>query len=171
MLMSEDVLPNNLNIKTSDLEALHDDAWRWAYSLVSDRCTADDVMQRVYVEIVAGSARYDAQSSLKTWLFGVVRNIAYGHFRAEKRNVRLLTRLKTLATNDRATITEPTTEVGSALSDLPARQREVLELVVYREFTLEECAKIMGIGIGAVRTHYHRGKTTLRARLEDVNES
>ena len=169
--MSEDVLPNNLKVKTSELEALHDDAWRWAYSLVSDRYTADDVMQRAYVEIVAGSARYDAQSSLKTWLFGVIRNIAYNHFRSEKRNFRLLTRLKTLATNDRSTMAEPKTKIGSALRDLPVRQREVLELVIYREFTLEECAKIMGIGIGAVRTHYHRGKTTLRARLEDANES
>lgn len=169
--MSEDVLPNNLKIKTSELEALHDDAWRWAHSMVSDASAADDVMQKAYIEIVAGSARFDGQSSLKTWLYGVIRNIAYNHFRSEKRRFRLLTRLKTMSTHETTTMAEPAKNMSGALQTLPVRQREVLELVIYREFTLEECAMILGIGVGSVRTHYHRAKTTLRTILEDTDES
>ena len=129
-------------------------------------------MQRTYMEIVAGSARYDAQASLKTWLYGVVRNVAYSHFRAERRGLRLLSRLRSLGTNEVTDqIVEPNDQLTRALEKLPTRQREVLELVVYRDFTLEDCAKILGIGVGSIRTHYHRAKQSLRSELEMPDES
>ena len=169
--MSEDALPNNPNITTSELEALHDDAWRWAYSLVSDRSVADDVMQRTYEEVISGSARFDAQASLKTWLYSVIRHVAYGHFRAERRRFDLLSKLRRQRVDENVEAQiEVGDDVGQALRQLPTRQREVLELVVYREFTLEQCAKIIGIRLGSVRTHYHRAKTTLRNLLEDRDD-
>ena len=62
------------------------------------------------------------------------------------------------------------TALTDALTALPRRQREVLELVVYSEFTLEQSAEVLGISLGSVRTHYHRAKETLRARLESHDE-
>lgn len=67
--MLEDALPNNREISVSVLEALHEDAWRWARSLVADAATADDVLQQAYVMIISGSAQFAARSTLKTWLF------------------------------------------------------------------------------------------------------
>ena len=49
---------------------------------------------------------------------------------------------------------------------LPARQRDVLELIVYREFSLSECASILGMRVGSVRTHYQRAKVNLRKHLK-----
>jgi RNA polymerase sigma-70 factor (ECF subfamily) len=44
---------------------------------------------------------------------------------------------------------------------LPARQREVLDLVFFHEMTVEQAAEVMDVSTGTARTHYHRGKLRL----------
>jgi RNA polymerase sigma-70 factor (ECF subfamily) len=53
------------------------------------------------------------------------------------------------------------------LGTLSTRQREVLDLVFYHDLTLTQAARVLGLTVGAVRRHYHRGKARLRAALAD----
>ena len=58
-------------------------------------------------------------------------------------------------------------EILRAIGRLPMMQRQVIELVYYREFTLSESAEVLGISIGAARTHFHRAKQSLTNLLQD----
>jgi RNA polymerase sigma factor (sigma-70 family) len=177
--MSNDVLPNNKLITPAQLAELHDGAWRWTMSIVSkDQATADDVLQQVYLKIIEGRARYDGRSTLKTWLYGVIRNTGYRHYRRRVKDQLKVAKfgadreIDGVGVIDDAPLARDRNKllVAQAMNQLPARQREVLELTVYREFTLEQCASILGIGVGSVRTHYHRGKASLRNSLGGLSE-
>src|SRR5262249_60507622 len=67
----------------SQLEKLHPEGYGWALSCCRrEPAEAEGILQDVYLKILDGRARYDARSSLKTWLFSVIRRTAAEHRRA-----------------------------------------------------------------------------------------
>lgn len=52
------------------------------------------------------------------------------------------------------------------LATLPTRQREVVALRVFLDFTTGETADALGIAEGTVTAHLHRATTSLRARMD-----
>lgn len=157
----------------ADLKALHSGAVRWARSCTGyDDTEAQEVMQAVYIKILEGRARYDGRSSLRTWLYSVIRNTAIARGRTRRRRAQLwslFSRQKpepTVETESAADRADVRRTVWAALVKLPARQRTVVELVFYRDFTLEEAASVMGISVGTARTHYARAKAKLSEQLK-----
>ena len=158
----------------AELERLHSASFGWALSCCRrDQTEAEEVLQTVYLKILEGKACYGGQSSLKTWLFAVIRKTAI----TEQRK-RLLRTLKSVVVTNVPTrnsfATEPVLalerseaqqQFQNALERLPARQREVLHLVFYEDLSLREAANVMGVSIGSARQHYERGKKHLRESL------
>ncbi len=58
-------------------------------------------------------------------------------------------------------------QVMAAVHKLPTRQREVLVLRYYSDLTEAQIADTLGISPGAVKSHAHRGMSTLRMTLEE----
>ncbi len=56
--------------------------------------------------------------------------------------------------------------IKNSLLSLPKRQRQVIELVIYHEMTIEQAAEVCNIGLGTARTHYDRGKKKLQELLK-----
>ncbi len=166
-------LEHNPLISVQALQALHDQSYSWALSCCRyDRGEAEDVLQQTYGLLIEGSARFEGASTLKTWLFAVIRNVA----RQRARRYWLTHKLFAPAvdaepahdgTAERdAHQRERRKRVLDALRQLPGRQRETLELTFYRELTIEQAARVMGVSIGSARVHYERGKRALVARLD-----
>src|SRR2546425_4260061 len=65
-----------------ELEKLHSASFGWALSCCGrDRAEAEEVLQMVYLKILEGKARFRGESSLKTWLFAVIRKTAATEYR------------------------------------------------------------------------------------------
>lgn len=156
------------------LEALHDAAFGWARACCrGDADLAREVLQVSYVKVLDGRAVYEGRSSLRTWLFGVIRRTA-----AEQRRRRWLPRLREHAASqgaDPAPAATPADDLSArerreqtrrALMHLSRRQREILHLVFYEELTVEQAAEILDLGVGSARVHYARGKERMRRMLE-----
>jgi len=61
-------------------------------------------------------------------------------------------------------------QVISALRQLSDRQRACLVLRHYEDRTETEIADILGISVGSVRTHVHRGMQSLERILDQEGE-
>ena len=154
----------------TELAPLHEAAFCWALRCCDgDRDAAAETVQSTYLKILDGRARFGGRSSLKTWLFAVVRRTA-GEQRRRTRLRRL--GLALLAARGGAAARPPSPEADAeaaglraALGRLSRRQREILHLVFYEDLTIEEAAAVAGISLGSARTHYARGKQALRRLL------
>ena len=158
-----------------ELEEHHKDAYGWALNCCDRRREdAEDVLQTVYLKVLGGKARFNGNSSFRTWLFALIRNTAADRRRSWFR--RLLGEQKmapspiTPSPDQSALATQRAALIETALQRLTARQRESLHLVFYQGMTLEQATEVMGISIGSARTHYERGKAKLRQSLRGVLE-
>jgi len=157
------------------LEELHPASFAWAHGLCGrDADEAQEVLQETYLKIFEGKARFDGRSTLKTWLFAVIRRTA-----AARRRLRWLRDLRFVfhdvsrvaddheSAERRVIHSERTSALLRALNRLARRQREVIELVFYHELTIEEAAAVVGVSVGTARVHYHRAKQRLLAELKE----
>jgi len=158
------------------LESHHGSSFGWAMACCRrDPVDAEDVLQIAYLKVLEGKARFNGNSSFKTWLFAVIRKTALDQRR--KSVLRAFNLLKAAQHEpngygsehpDESTYrTELQDIFRRALVRLPRRQREALELVFYHDLNIQEAALVMGVSLGSARTHYERGKKRLRQLLEE----
>ena len=172
-MKDDDALANNPHVSPQALEAIHSQLYGWALTRCGfDRSAAEDLMQEAYVQVLSGAARFDNKSSLKTFLFGVVQNLARSRFRQIAVRMRLVKTFASEAEHDgeieMRTDDVESRQVWRAVEALPARQRDITELVFCRDMTIEEAAAVMGVSVGTGRVHYDRAKKALAGRLSTL---
>lgn len=165
--------PSSLQV---ELERMHAASFGWALSCCGHRREeAEEVLQSTYMKVLDGTATFDGRSSLRTWLFGVIRRTAAEQQRRQWIRRQLFDRW---LANEPHTPPAPGPDVMACASEsnrnllravagLSSRQRQVLHLVFYQDLTIEEAARIMNISLGTARTHFERGKRRLREILGD----
>lgn len=172
---SDPPLTNNSEISEAELRSFHSKAFHWALSLTQgDHEDAKEIMQKVYLKIYEGQARYVAspEASLKTWLFAVIKRTTHEHRRnIWKRLFRENPSLSTDSSEENRDFFSPESldqrkRVLAALQSLPDRQKQIIELVTYHDLTVAEAARVMDVSLGSARTHYHRAKEKLRQLLK-----
>jgi len=168
-----DALENNPRVTRSALEDVHGQVFGWALSRCDyDAAAAEDLVQQAYLELLSGKAHFDGRSTLKTFVFAVVQNLARGRFRRKARHLKLITQhaAESAATAD---LEEPaeSNSLWQAVAALPARQRDIVELVFLRDMTVEQASTVMGVTVGTGRVHYDRAKKALREKLADDHGS
>jgi RNA polymerase sigma-70 factor (ECF subfamily) len=166
-MRDSDVLDNNPRVSRSALEAMHGQVFGWALSRCNyEQELAEDLVQQAYVELLTGRARFDGESSLQTFVFSVVQNLARGRFRRRATHLRLVH--QAAPADDVQQFIEPAQNEGvwEAVRALPARQRDIVELVFCRDLTVDGASRVMGVSAGTGRVHYDRAKKALREKLK-----
>jgi len=175
-MKDDDALSQNPQVSRKALEAIHSQLYGWALTRCGfDRAAAEDLMQEAYVAVLSGAARFDNKSSLKTFVFSVVQNLARSRFRQMALRMRLVTTYAAGAEDeglDEARMDDKESrQVWKAVEALPARQRDVTELVFCREMTIEEASMVMGVSVGTGRVHYDRAKKALADKLSALRKA
>jgi RNA polymerase sigma-70 factor (ECF subfamily) len=143
---------------------------RFAMSL-GEREDADELVQDTFVRAFGAIASFRADSSLRTWLFTILRRLCLDRRRAERRR-RVVGEVQErhAATEydalDALVATETRQRVRGALEHLTPMQREVFVLRVAEGLSYREIAEVADTTEGAARVHYHNAVRTIKEFLD-----
>lgn len=172
-----DPLPGNPKVSRQALGDLHAAAYGWALSRADfDQAEAQDILQNVYVLILEGKASFRGESALKTWLFALIQNVARSRRRRLRNRARAWLAVAQPAPaapphgepHRAASDAQVTTRVQTALDALPTRQRDIVELVYYRDLSVAQAARVLGVSRGSASQHFARAKQALSGHLDDL---
>ena len=161
------------------LTEIHQQSFHWALTCCQHQeSEALDVLQEAYVMVLENRVEYRGQSTVKTWFFGIIKNLAFQNGRRFKRRLKLLQNAfiahhpalaaSSVTKDDPLEFQERQQRIAQALKKLSARQERIMHLVFYQGCTLEESALILELSVGSVRTHYARAKAKLAQSLSDL---
>jgi RNA polymerase sigma-70 factor (ECF subfamily) len=170
---------------------------RVARGYVPSREVAEEVVQETWIALLKGVDNFEGRSSLRTWLFAVMINIAKTRGVRERRDADAAIAAYTGGTVDPARFREagdpypghwkadeqpspfPETPEGSVLGKeligvardeldkLPQRQRIVVTLRDMLGFDSNEVCELLDISMANQRVLLHRGRAAVRQVLEN----
>ncbi len=143
---------------------------------------AEDVVQDVFLEICKKAAAFDSgRGSVKMWILQYAysrsldrrRYLALRHPDGHGANGGGYCTKHSYAYNphgpDGLTVEERATAIRKALTNLPTKQRKVLELAYFQGLLMTEIAECMSDSLGNVRNQYYRGLKKLQDALGDFS--
>jgi RNA polymerase sigma factor (sigma-70 family) len=128
---------------------------------------AEDVVAEIYLAAWRRISDVPAPPDDRLWMYGVARNTLARAERTRHRRNRLLSRLSSQP-HTGVLPSEPHSsypEVLEAVSHLPSREREVVQLIYWDGLSTDEAATVIGCSPNAARIRLHRAKKRLSRRL------
>jgi RNA polymerase sigma-70 factor, ECF subfamily len=198
-------LASALDVRTAEaaivaeLKAGSEDAFYWliahynqpvyslVYRILDDPSDAADTTQDVFIKVFRGIKNFNADSSLKTWIYRIALHEASNQRRwwfrhrgretsieppDEYRDGRCAIALRELIADsgksplDSVYDSELRTRVETELRAVSEPYRTTLILRDIEELSYEEIAEVLGVSLGTVKSRLMRGREALRKRLE-----
>jgi RNA polymerase sigma-70 factor (ECF subfamily) len=140
---------------------------------------AEEIVQEAFLAVWRNPSAYDdARGSVRSWLMGTVHHRAVDAIRREEAQRR---RAEESLASDVVVVEDPAEavveELGlpeerkmvrGALEELPAEQREVIELMYFGGLTQTRIAERLGLPLGTVKSRTLLGMRRLRGALGGV---
>jgi len=195
----DDVLVKALAAGDSDafaylLDRYHSSLVRLAQQYVASRAVADEVVQETWLAVISGIDRFEQRSSLKTWLFRILVNIARSHGVKESRSIPFATTtvleeepsvdphrfrrglrargawkrppLPWSEPEQRAVDAETLATIQAVIDRLPPDQREVITMRDLLGWSAAEVCHALEVTDSNQRVLLHRARSKVRGSLE-----
>ena len=131
--------------------------YRWLLRFVGNEAVAEDLLSDVFLDVWRQADRFQARSSVSTWLLAIARFKALSARRIRKEaelDETIEATVADPADNPEVMLEKKNREelVRAALNNLSPEHKEVIDLVYYHEKSVDECAQILGVPSGTVKT-------------------
>lgn len=152
--------------------------FRFLLGRLKNEDEAWEMTQDVLAKVCDKAGSYTGSAPLSAWIFRIARNHEIDFYRSKAYKLQALT--VDLDTNrhdlphrnptpeTKAMQAEILERVQKAIEELPERQREVIQLRLLADLTLEEIAEAVGLSLGGVKSTAHNALRSLRAKLADL---
>jgi RNA polymerase sigma-70 factor (ECF subfamily) len=148
-----------------------------AYRMLGTQEDAQDLAQQVFVRIWKSAPRYEASAKFTTWMFTILRNLAFNEYRRRSRHPaqsleaseedfgQQLVDHQTVSADAALGQKELEAAVDAAIKALPEKQRLAVSLRRYEDLPYEEIAVILEMTVSAVKSLLFRARAELREML------
>lgn len=157
-----------------------DKIFHLAYRMTGSRQEAEDIVQETFMRVYANLDKYDSRWKFSTWIFRIGNNLCIDRLRkrrptwsldAENPDADGVDGYAMLPTNDaspedRMVLSEMQKNIRDAIAQLPDKYRSVVVLRYLQDLSLNEIADILELPVSTVKTRLHRGRESLRRKLE-----
>ena len=147
-----------------------------AFRILGDAHEAEEVIQDVFVQIWEKANKFDPAVGISSyWALSIARNRAIDRLRARQRRSRLMDdfqesgAVEISKASDAANASLSGDELASvrgAVSQLPADQRQAIEMAFFGGMTHHEIAEKLKEPLGTVKARIRRGMLKLRESLQ-----
>jgi RNA polymerase sigma-70 factor (ECF subfamily) len=152
------------------------------YRSIGDSWEAEDLAQRVFVQVYRSAPRYKPTAKFTTWLFTIVHNTVLNERRRRSRHAaESLEALQRPEDSEQGgwqmadpRATDPAREasehelqerIRAAIQQLPAQQRTAVILCRFEGLSYEEIGGVLGCSVSAVKSLLHRARQALKEQL------
>jgi RNA polymerase sigma-70 factor (ECF subfamily) len=142
-----------------------------ALRMLGDVPSAEEVTQDAFMKLWTRAQSYSAaRGTLVAWLLTIARHSALDRIRLEARRPAFSGALSIEREDGRPSLTAPESATEEArwrslrfaLAELPAEQRQVIELAYYHGVTHSQMAEMLALPLGTVKTRLRLGMERLR---------
>lgn len=133
---------------------------------------ADELVQDTFVRAFRALDAFRGESSVRTWLFSILRRLVVDRRRAARRapvgaGLSEGDAATEFGALDAIVATETEGRLRDALARLTRTQREVFTLRVAEGMSYRDIADVVGSTEGAARVHYHNAMRALKEHVDD----
>ncbi len=134
---------------------------------------AVELVQQTFLQLHRARNDFEAGRTLRPWLMTIAFNLQRELFRRRLRRPEATLDAEPVAPSSDRTPFEKDAQrerLRAAVAELPAAQRQVIELHWFEELSFPEVAEILGLTVSAVKVRAHRGYKALRKALEVTDD-
>ena len=142
-----------------------------AYRVLEDSLTAEECVQDAFMKVWQSAGQFDTgRGTLVAWLIGITRNVAIDRLR--QRGRQMPTPPQQLPDDNETELAynlpndwmdkERANGLRLVLQDLPAEQRQVIELSYYGGMSQSDISETLSLPLGTVKTRMRLGMQKLR---------
>ncbi len=139
----------------------------FARTFTANPTDGDDLVQETLVRALRSLDSFQPGTSLKSWLFTIMRNTYYTQYRKRVREspgaTDCVSLQLTTAAGQEWSVAE--SEVKAALSRLSEDQQQILIMVAGFGFSYEEAASVMECAIGTIKSRLSRAREALAQEM------
>ena len=145
--------------------------YRWLLRLVGNETVAEDLLSDVFLDVWRQAGRFQARSAVSTWLLAIARFKALSARRSRKDaelDETIEATVADSADNPEVVLQKKSRDqfVRTALTTLSPEHREIIDLVYYHDKSVDECAQILGVPSGTVKTRMFYARKKLAEMVQ-----
>jgi len=131
--------------------------------LARNDALADDLAQNTFIKAYHKWDQLTDKAAVKAWLFRIAYREFLDHYRKEKRRRDLAPEPEIVST---AAQSGASIDIENAMNSLPEDCRAAVMMNLVYGYSHGQCAEILDMPLGTVKSHVARGKARLRDLLK-----